>query len=156
MGLDRPEKNMQAINIVTIVDVIGALSSGALRDNLYMADNGWGSAGKGTAELATACYPGQRINWVVNALDVQTAVLIDAITFLNPDSASAAQEFVIGPGFGGTPQNFYWAGFVPCYLPPGRYGYRLKLQMGRGDRSTMSIDTPVLNVQPLGWSGAAS
>jgi hypothetical protein len=155
MGLDRLERNMQAINIVTIVDVIGALSSGALRDNLYMADNGWGSAGKGTAELATACYPGQQINWVANPIDVQTAVLIDAITFLNTDDASAAQEFVVGPGLSGAPQNFYWTGFVPCYLPPGRYGYRLKLQMGRGNRSTMCVDTPALNVQPLGRSGAA-
>jgi hypothetical protein len=141
---------------VTIVDVIGALSSGALWNHLYMADNGWSSVGKGTAELATACYPGQQINWVVNALDVQTAALIDAITFLSPDNASTMQEFVIGPRFGGAPQNSYWAGFVPCYLPPGRYGYRLKLQMGHGNRSTMSIDTPALNVQPLAWSGARS
>jgi hypothetical protein len=154
MGSDGPEKNMQAINIVTIVDVIGALSSGALRDNLYMADNGWGSAGKGTAELATACYPGQLINWVVNALDVQTPVLIDAITFLDKDDTAAAQGIVIAPGFGGAPRSFYWAGFVPCYLPPGLYGYRLKLQMGRGSRSTMCVDTPALNVQPLGRPGA--
>jgi hypothetical protein len=152
MDLDGPEKKMQAINIVTIVDVIGALSSGALRNNLYMADNGWGSAGKGTAGLATACYPGQRINWVVHALDVQTEVRIDAITFLKVDNTPAAEGLATGPGIGGA-RTFYWAGFVPCYLPPGRYGYRLKLQMGRGKLSVMSVDSPALDVLPPGRSG---
>jgi hypothetical protein len=152
MGLDGPEKNMQAINIVTIVDVIGALSSGALRNNLYMADNGWGSAGKGTAGLATACYPGQQINWVIHALDVQTAVRIDAITFLKVDNTPAAEGLVIAPEIG-DPRHAYWAGFVPCYLPPGLYGYRLKLQMGRGNLSVMSVDTPALHVLLPGWSG---
>jgi hypothetical protein len=145
---------MQAINIVTIVDVIGALSKGALRDNLYMADNGWDSAGKGTAELATACHPGQRINWVVHAIDVQTPVLIAAITFLSTDNISPVPELVIAPGFGAAPQWFYWAGSLPCHLPPGLYGYRLQLQLARGSRSTMSVDTPALNVLPLSRSGA--
>jgi hypothetical protein len=155
MGQDGPEKNMQAINIVTIVDVIGALSSGALRSNLYMADNGWGSAGKGTAGLATACYPGQQINWMIHALDVQTAVRIDAITFLKADNTPAPEGLVIAPEIG-DPRHSYWAGFVPCYLPPGLYGYRLKLQMGRGNLSVMSVDTPALHVLPPGWSGETS
>jgi hypothetical protein len=155
MGLDGPEKNMQAINIVTIVDVIGALSSGALRGNLFMADNGWGSAGKGTAALATACYPGQQINWVVHALDVQTAVRIDAISFLKVDNTPAAEGLAVAPDIGDA-RPLYWAGFVPCYLPAGLYGYGLKLQMGRGNLSMMSVDTPALHVLPPGWSGDTS
>jgi hypothetical protein len=140
---------MQPINIVTIVDVVGALSKGALRDNLYMADNGWYSERKGTADLATACYPGQRIGWVVHPIDVQTPVLISAIRFLNIDNNQPVQDLATTPGFGGAPHWCHWSGFVPCYLPPGLYGYRLQLQLGRGSRSTMSIDTPALNVLPF-------
>jgi hypothetical protein len=135
---------MQAINIVTIVDVIGALSKGALRDNLYMADNSWCSERKGTADLATACYPGQRISWVVHAVDVQTPVLISAISFLNTDNNQPVRDLATTPGFAP-----HWSGLVPCYLPPGLYGYRLKLQLGCGSRSTMSVDTPALNVLPF-------
>lgn len=143
---------MHAVNIVTIVDTIAALSSGSLHDHLYMADNGWCSERKGTAELATACYPGQRINWTVHPIDVQSPALISEIRILDLDYPPA--KFTPGPKAGGAPQWSYWSGLVPCCLPPGRYGYRLQFQLGRGERSVLTIDTPALNV--LSLSGAQS
>jgi hypothetical protein len=140
---------MQPINIVTVVDVISALSKGTLRGSLYMADNSWCSEGKGTAGLGTACYPGQYINWIVHAIDVQTPVLISAIGFLNSDDDPPTRALETAPQFGGAPHWSYWSGIVPCHLSPGLYGYRLKLQLGRGIRSTMSIETPALHVLPF-------
>ena len=145
---------MHAVNIVTIVDTIAALSSGSLRNHLYLADNGWGSEHKGTAELATACYPGQSISWTVHAIDVQSPALISEIRLLDLDPNQPAAKFTPGPEAGGAPNWTYWSGLVPCYLPPGRYGYRLQFQLGRGERSVLTIDTPALNV--LSWSGAQS
>ncbi|MDB5655652.1 MAG: hypothetical protein JWQ94_3265 [Tardiphaga sp.] len=137
---------MQAINIVTVVDVISALSKGSLHGSLHMMDTSWCSEHKGTADLATACYPGQHINWIVHAIDVQTPVLISAINILNGDNDPAVRAQPTKPQFGGAPHWFYWSGVVPYHLAPGLYHYRLKLQLGRGIRSALSIDTPALNV----------
>ncbi len=145
---------MHAVNIVTIVDTIAALSSGSLRNHVYMADDGWCSKRKGTAELATACYPGQPISWTVHAIDVQSPALISEIRILDLDPHGPAARFTPGAEAGGAPQWTYWSGLVPCCLPPGRYGYRLQFQLGRGERSVLTIDTPALNV--LSWTGAQS
>jgi hypothetical protein len=149
---------MQAINIVTVVDVIGALSTGTLRNNIFMIDNGAGSEGQGTALLQTACYPGQLVNWSVHAIDVQTPVLIRAIELLHPASRSGENGpgFSPQPGVGGEPEWHYWRGLVPWGMPAGRYQYRLTLQMAKGRISTMYADTPALHVGEPTWSAAGA
>lgn len=152
---------MQAINIVTIVDVIGALSNGTLRHNIFMADNSPQSQGNGTDALITVCHPGQRVTWIVHAIDVQTPVLIRAITFLNiakeNDTQALVRAFDVPATLGGEPHWFYWAGIVPCYLQPDLYRYSLKLQIGKGVASTMSADTLALQVmRPASAQRAAS
>lgn len=139
---------MHAINIVTIVDVIAALSKGTLRNNIFMIDNGAGSQGKGTALLQTACCPGQVINWSVHPVDVQTPVLIRAIELLHPASQTGENSPGFSPRavFGGEPEWHYWRGMVPWGMPAGLYQYRLTLQMAKGAVSTLYADTAALNV----------
>jgi len=141
---------MQAINITFLVDVIGALSHGTLRNNIFMADNGLDSQGNGTEALITTCCPGQPVNWVVYAIDVQTPVLIRAITFIDiakeDDQQLIARAFERPPEKGGDPHWFYWSGIIPRSLKPGLYRYSLKLQMGKGVHSTMSSDAAALAV----------
>lgn len=155
------QKLVQTINIVTMVDVIGALSNGTLRQNIFMADNGPCSHDNGTDALITACNPGQCVTWMIHPIDVQSPVLITAITFLNiakeEDTKALSRAFDHPPGLGGDPHWFCWSGIVPCYLKPGLYRYSLKLQMGKGIASTMSTDMPALQVMKP-WSpwGAAS
>src|SRR4051794_26519061 len=78
------------VNIVVVVDVIGALSDGPLRHgNLCMIDDGsLSSTGQGTPELVTVVKPGQVVTWSALAVDLQTPVEIKSITFLGPDADS--------------------------------------------------------------------
>jgi len=135
------------INIVTVVDVIRALSTGSLKDGLYMMDTGWNSEGQGTSRLTTACYPGQRIHWIIRAIDVQTPASIRDITFpRGPGDAAPTHGFGAEPAAGATLTWRYWSGIVPAYLRCGLYRYRLTVQMGTGKRSVMHADTPALKV----------
>jgi hypothetical protein len=135
------------INIVTVVDVIGALSDTALDGNLYMMDDSsWQSIKQGTANLSTLCHPGQLIHWVVYALDLQTPVAIRNITFISPDASGGVQHRVAGPGAESDKLHLnVWSGIVPYHMIPGvEYRYRLELQMYEGKNSIMYVDTPSL------------
>ena len=138
---------MPTINIITVVDVIGALSDGTLDDNLWMMDNSpWQSIDQGTANLSTLCHPGQLINWVIYAIDLQTPVVIRNITFIGVDGSSGIQHQVDGTGVESDKLHLnVWSGVVPYYIVPCvKYRYRLELQMYEGKNSTLYVDTPSL------------
>ncbi|MFF3156551.1 hypothetical protein [Streptomyces sp. NPDC057910] len=81
------------VSIVVVVDVIGALSDGTLRNgNLCMIDDGEQSTGQGTPELCTVVQPGQVVTWSALAVDLQTPVEIKSITFLDPDAEAGDAE----------------------------------------------------------------
>lgn len=139
------------INIVTVVDVIGALSERRLENKFWMMDNSvFESQNQGTHSLCTYCQPGQLINWVIYGLDVQTPVAIKKISFLCGDEDQVETDElknVEEPGIEINPYLNVWSGFVPSYLIPGtEYRYRLEVQMSKGVNSVMSIDTPSLKV----------
>ncbi|WP_459874155.1 hypothetical protein, partial [Endothiovibrio diazotrophicus] len=135
-------------NIVSVVDVLGALSRRSLDDHLFMMDNGRDSLRQGGDRLVTVCHPGTRLNWVVYAMDVQTPVVIREIRFigrgmqLDPVGEPNDAEVADGTADGG----YYWSGVVPADLAEGVYRYRLTLQMGRGERSTLSSERASLRV----------
>jgi hypothetical protein len=134
------------VNIVAIVDVIGALSDETLGNgNLSLADDGaFDSAGQGTTDLATVVAPGQVVSWSVVAVDVQTPVDIAGITFVGGDGASAAAP-VGQAGGDANPDTDVWEGVFPAGLTPGvPYKYRLELKMHEGPNSLLSIDSPAL------------
>ncbi|WP_159072643.1 hypothetical protein [Streptomyces formicae] len=72
------------VNIIAVVDVIGALSTKSLQDgNLCMMDDGSGnSSHQGTPNLVTVVRPGQTVSWTALAVDLQTPVEIKNISFV--------------------------------------------------------------------------
>ena len=117
------------VNIVGVVDVIGALSDQTLlKGNLCMMDDGaWESTGRGTSALSTVCRRGQIVQWVVHAVDVQTPVEIRNITFLGSDRSTIVPGHDDARAAGGGGLTV-WSGVFPSYAVPGmEYRYRLEL-----------------------------
>ncbi|OON80071.1 hypothetical protein [Streptomyces tsukubensis] len=94
------------VNIVVVVDVIGALSDDTLLNgNLCLIDDGSDqSTGQGTPELCTAVEPGQTVQWSALAVDLQTPVEIKSITFLGDETNKPAGR-ESGDTNGGRPQR---------------------------------------------------
>lgn len=142
------------VNIIALVDVIGALSdSGLDQGHLCLVDDSdQESTGQGTAQLCTLVQPGQVVEWTALAVDVQTPLVIKSIDFLAPDGsavpASPADPFAGGADAEGTPENpdaLVWSGIVPTTIARGvPYRYRLELQMGQAPESVLSTAKPVL------------
>jgi hypothetical protein len=146
----------EKVNIVVIVDVIGALSDGSLLNgNLSLIDDGsFDSTGQGTPELCTVVAPGQVVEWSALAIDLQTPVEIKNITFLGADTEP--------PGAPGAPTDpetaevsdddgrldlNVWSGVVPYHPTPGvPLPYRLELQMYEGSHSVLGVESPALKL----------
>ncbi|MEU3460655.1 hypothetical protein ABZ721_11950 [Streptomyces sp. NPDC006733] len=141
----------QKVNIIVVVDVIGALSGGTLRNgNLCMIDDGsLQSAGQGTADLVTIVAPGQTVQWTVLAVDLQTPVEIKNIEFLEPGHNGSSAPHTSTPSEESEKLELdVWSGVVPRYMTPGvAHKYRLELQMYEGAYSVLDIDTPALMCQ---------
>ncbi|WP_404187867.1 hypothetical protein [Streptomyces tauricus] len=135
------------INIIAVVDVIGALSGGTLHNgNLCLVDNaGEESTGQGTAHLRTTVRPGQVVQWSALAVDLQTPVEIRSITFLGEDGSVTPATRTAADGNGDKLDLAHWAGVVPPSLPSGTpFKYRLELQMYEGRYSVLHVDSPAL------------
>ncbi|MER5884077.1 hypothetical protein ABT160_09630 [Streptomyces sp. NPDC001941] len=137
------------VNIIAVVDVIGALSGQTLQNgNLCLIDNGdYKSTGQGTPHLTTHVRPGQVIQWTSLAVDLQTPVEIKSISFLGPDGvATPLTNGAAGGADEGEKLDLnHWAGVVPASLVPGVvHKYRLELQMYEGEHSVLSVESPAL------------
>ncbi|MFI1678267.1 hypothetical protein [Streptomyces sp. NPDC020607] len=153
------------VNIIAVVDVIGALSVKTLLDgNLCMVDDSaFDSTHQGTADLVTVVKPGQVVSWTALALDLQTPVEIKNISFApsnGHNGAAASGPATSRPGTtngethgqdesdGDKLDLDVWTGVVPHWMTPGvPYQYRLELQMYEGSNSVMSIESPALMCQ---------
>ncbi|MFF1692735.1 hypothetical protein ACFVXC_03815 [Streptomyces sp. NPDC058257] len=82
------------VNIIAVVDVIGALSgSTLLNGNLCMMDDGGhDSAHQGTPDLCTVVRPGQVVSWSALAVDLQTPVEIKNISFVPADQNNGRSQ----------------------------------------------------------------
>lgn len=133
------------INIVTVVDVVEALSSKTLLEgNLCMMDDSpFESHNQGTPNLCTHCLPGQVIKWSMIALDLQTPVAIKSIRFIGPDGADALPKTDPLTAESDKLHLNVWEGIVPYDLVPGvEYKYRMEVQMYEGINCLMTIDSP--------------
>jgi len=118
------------LNIVTLVDVIGALSSGQLEGNFYIADNSRSarSSGQGTPGLITGTTYAQVLNWHVWAIDVQSSVHIEGIHFYrNGELITDADTPCAKLKKFGAPSGDYWAGVinVSSLIEGGLYQYKI-------------------------------
>ena len=141
------------VNIVVLVDAVGALSDDTLHNgNLSLMDDGpFNSRGQGTTGLCTVVQPGQIVQWTPISVDVQAPVEIRSITFLGPDGRTPDDAYGAAAGASeapGLPDNLdlvVWSGVVPPYLTPGvPYRYRLEVRIHEGSHSLMHVDTPAL------------
>lgn len=142
--------NSVQLNIVTLVDMAKATSSGLLDGAMYMMDNSEGGRGRGTAHLETVCKQGQVLNWIIRPMDMDRRSdgtwppmpKISNIVFLDHEAGGEEDvaegricrelkiygmvDNVRSPS---TPTYYYWAGMVSADLPPGMYRYRLVLEL---------------------------
>ncbi|MEV0124658.1 hypothetical protein AB0I16_24540 [Streptomyces sp. NPDC050703] len=94
------------VNIIAVVDVIGALSIRGLHDgNLCMVDDGpFDSSHQGTADLVTIVKPGQVVSWTALAVDLQTPVEIKNISFAPSNGHASHDGSHAGPAYAGQAQ----------------------------------------------------
>jgi hypothetical protein len=149
--------NSVQINVVSVLDAGNALSTQTLESCLFMMDNsvdadGNHSAGQGTPQLSTTCAQGQVINWIIYSIGGATA-RISKIHFVDQDICANLQIYgqpavAVSPSYlpGLTPIYDYWSGIVLPYVPPGRYPYRMQIQIGE---TFLCVDSPSLNVQAI-------
>lgn len=125
------------IIIISVADVIGALSSGTLKNNLFMMDNrrtNRPSVGIGTDALTTNATYTQVINWHVMAIDFQTDVQINKIIFYqNGTPVTATDTPCARLQKYGAPSGHYWAGVInyQALVPSGAYQYLIEFNIGR-------------------------
>lgn len=84
----------EKVNIVVMVDAVGALSDRTLHNgNLSLIDDSTaGSTHQGTPNLVTAVVPGQVVHWTPIHVDVQTPVEIQSIEFLSGATVPAEPD----------------------------------------------------------------
>ena len=73
---------MANVNVLIVVDVEGALTTGALEKNIYMIDTNkyMGSGFEGTSELMTSIGIGDVIVWTIAPVDPSTPVEISGFS----------------------------------------------------------------------------
>lgn len=128
------------INVLIVVDVVGALASGDLGANVYLIDSNkyCGSGNEGQQELVTACIDGQVINWSVASVDPGTdAELVGFTGQMVNQKICVPQQ--ITPVSGET----YWAGRVESQGTVAQYQYSCTLSF---DGKSMTFD-PFINVK---------
>jgi hypothetical protein len=72
------QASLSTLCVLIVVDTVGALASGGLKNNCYMVDNNHylGSWREGSEELHTVCQDGQAIVWDVASVSPDTPIAI--------------------------------------------------------------------------------
>lgn len=148
---DHTMRTVVQLNVVNVVDVAKAFYTGQLEESIYSVDNNPQSTDQGTADLITHCIPGQVINWILYPMSDHTAVRIHGIEFFSGPILKNLQVFGdfyrSGSPWPGTPIYDYWAGIVGPKTRPGRYYYKLDLQLYHGlETRLLRLETSSLDV----------
>lgn len=126
-----PETVSQATNVMALLDVVAALSSGTLADSLYLFDNNrWaGSTGHGTGRLSTVAEPGDVVVWTTMALECEAFARLQQVKI---DIAYAEYVALDAAAFSDTPE-VYWFARILKPLPAGGVPYSLSYRLGSAD-----------------------
>jgi hypothetical protein len=163
--------NSVQLNIVTLVHMQRAGSTGSLDGALFMMDNSVGGAGQGTGRLETVCKQGQVLNWIIRPIDMDKRPdgtwppmpKISSLVFLDTeagDEQEVASKRITGElkiyGMPDkvrspyTPIYYYWAGTILPTTEPGLYHYRLVVELeqedGKDSLHLNTIDNPSIRV----------
>lgn len=116
---------MNRVDILIVVDVIGALSAGTLQDNVYLVDtnNYLGSWQEGQSTLNTVCQDGQALTWSITPVDPATQVSISGFSgpMVDGKVCQPAQDPFAG--------NSVWNGVVETQGAFASYAYTVSVVM---------------------------
>ncbi|AUG00421.1 hypothetical protein CXQ81_07340 [Pseudomonas sp. 09C 129] len=133
---------MKQIDVLIVVDVEGALSSGDLSNNVYMIDTNkyvGSSTGEGTNGLHTACKDGQLINWGVTGVSPSSDVQISRfVGQMVSDGTCNPKPFNTPEG-----ESEFWQGRVEARGFKGRKQYSVDLKL---NGKTLTFD-PYLEIK---------
>lgn len=126
--MENVPNSLPSIDVLLVIDAIGALVSGDLTNNTYMVDTNkyMGSSGQGTNKLHTKCFDTQRINWRVSSVSPNCDLKI--IDF----HGGMVNEKVCVPLKQGGLDDEYWTARVQARLTPGQkatYSYYCKISI---------------------------
>lgn len=117
---------MHNIYIAIVVDVEGALASGSLMDNVYLADNNQyiGSWQQGTSDLHTVCQDGELVGWWATPVDPGTDAVITGFsgTMVSDRICQPAENTIAG--------DHSWSGRVETQGSVGSFPYTVTLSLG--------------------------
>lgn len=116
---------MRTINILVVVDCVGAIASGNLKNNTYIVDtNGYeGSWNEGTSQLVSVCQDGQGLSWSVASINPGNEV-----TFVS-FSGSMVSSGICNPKKQGISGVESWKGRVQSHGGIGQYQYNITLSI---------------------------
>lgn len=133
---------MKEIDVLIVVDTLGALASNNLTANVYLIDTNKyiGSGNEGQAELKTACADGQIIKWRVQAVSPSNDVNI--VSF----AGQMINQNICKPVKQGLTGDIFWEGRVESQGASATYQYN----------ATLSIDGRAMTFDPYLVVTAAS
>ncbi len=130
---------MGTVNVLVVVDALGAASSGSLCNNVYMIDSHkyMGSWNEGQCELTTACNDSDIIRWRIASVDPGTDVKISSF------SGRMTDEKICVPQEQGLSGDKHWDGRVEARGTTGQVQYSLIVKINDKE---MTFD-PFLNIK---------
>jgi hypothetical protein len=122
---EQQEQGMNIVDVLIIVDVVGALASGNLTENVYLVDTNKyvGSGSEGQAELKTVIKDGQILRWSVTPVSPSTDVEITGFT------GQMINDKVCVPRKVETVEGAFWEGRVESQGQAKTEQYSAKLTM---------------------------
>ena len=99
---------MRTTTILSLVDVIGALSSGSLQDNVYLMDDNrpQGAPRDATGTLATSVRAGDTLMWTDLQMEFETDISLLGVWGIPPDVCVPVRVLLPGTDV------VYWQGTV--------------------------------------------
>ncbi|MGN6815646.1 MAG: alpha-pore-forming tripartite toxin MakABE regulator [Solirubrobacterales bacterium] len=136
---EQQEAGLNIVDVLIVVDVVGALASGNLTQNVYLVDTNKyvGSGSEGQAELKTVIKDGQILRWSVVPVSPSTDVEITGFT------GQMVNDKVCVPRKVETVEGSFWEGRVESQGQAKTEQYSTKLTM---DGKQMEFD-PYLEIK---------
>lgn len=110
---------MNNLDVLIIVDALGASTSGNLQSNVYLVDSDkyLGSWNEGQCEIHSKCCDGQIVKWKVVAIDSDSDVEITEFT------GQIIDQKICNPVQQGISGDTFWEGRVETQGAIGSYQY---------------------------------
>lgn len=116
---------MNRIDILIVVDVVGALAAGSLQGSVYLVDSNkyLGSWQEGQSTLNTVCQDGQTLTWSVTPVDPADSVTIAGFsgTLVSDHICVPTQDAFLG--------SSAWNGLVETQGAYASYPYTVSLAL---------------------------